>query len=146
MKRWKLTGRRLYGKALSRFSRRRYLKRLVASLNEHSYPDYEEEVEELAILESDYWLKRARGVYLSVIDVPLKEGEDGHWLNAIYVERSFVRPSALNVLIRMVETAEYERKKRSREGTELWIKWFTAVVSLIAASASVWNLILTKSR
>jgi hypothetical protein len=109
---------------------------------DHEGEDYECR-DELACLETNEYMKRARRVHVTLAEFPLPEGATSIWHTAYNGQRYIIYP-VLAKYKQAVEAAEYERAKRRREGKELWIKWFTAVVSTIAAIASVYSALTKK--
>lgn len=97
--------------------------------------------EDSLCFETRYWLKRAYKVHVSVQDVPLGD-LDSHWDTAYDGER-YIQYNSLRKLKKLIEDAEYENKKRSREGSEIFIKYFTALAALVAALTAIANLIIS---
>jgi len=95
-------------------------------------------------LESHQWMRRAEKVHLSVYDIPLIEHEE-LWETGPH-GTGYLSDRVLRSLQKQVEDAEYERDRRGREGREIWIKYVTGGAALLAAAASIANLILTAHR
>ena len=76
--------------------------------------------EDSLCFETRYWLKRAHKFHVSVQDIPL-ENLDNHW-KAAYDGERYIQYNSLRKLKKLTEDAEYENKRRSREGSEIFIK------------------------
>ncbi|HEY4359376.1 MAG TPA: hypothetical protein VGN17_00305 [Bryobacteraceae bacterium] len=99
--------------------------------------DCEEEIERVLDIETALWTKRAYRVYLSIDDLPMGSDETSLWRQNSFSPGSHLSWDALQKLKKMVEEAEYERRRRKHEGREIWIKWFTAIAAAIAAATGV---------
>ena len=95
--------------------------------------------DELLRMDSTEICRRARLCHLSISDFPLPAGETSHWVTGNYGAR-YIDPKTLREFTKVVETAEYERAKRSVELKDFWLKIFTAAVATAAAVASIINL------
>lgn len=98
--------------------------------------------DEIRRIESLAWIARAENVHLSVHDIPLANEHEEHWEIGPHGTR-YLSDRVFRTLKKQVEDAEYERDRRWREGREIWIKYLTAGAALLAAAASIANLILT---
>ena len=134
---------RFYHRTFRRINRLGYLRRLVN--NTKNLDEIDDEMDELAALETEHWQKRGVKVHVFVQDIPLPEGEKTRYRDGNYGQ--YLIWEVLRQFRKSVEDAEYERNKRKREWHELRVKWFTAIVAAIAAIAGLVNLYLTyKSR
>jgi len=131
---------RIYWGCVKRVSRLAYLHHVVDSCSPDSFCEVEDEVHEILVTESGKWCKRANKVHVAVSDIQLPEGATSHWNESNYGHGSYIGWDTLRKFKKLVEDAEYERRKRKREGRELWVKWFTAVAATIAALASLLTL------
>jgi len=116
---------------LKHINRIAYLKHVLDEAEDWS--EYFEEVEEVLTTETAIWTKRASKVNVSVVEVPLKQGQTSHWKQGDYGGGRYIDWDALRRLKILVEDREYELKRRKREGGELWVKWFTAIMAAIGA-------------
>ncbi len=101
-----------------------------------------EYTDEIRRIESLAWIARAETVHLSVYDIPLANEHEEHWETGPHSTR-YLSDRAFRTLQKQVEDAEYERDRRRREGREIWIKYVTGGAAVLAAAASIANLILT---
>lgn len=90
----------------------------------------------LMCVESEEYVERARRVNVSLSDVPLAEDHE-YWRDA-YDGARYIQNPSLTRFKKMVCDAEYEHRKRNREGYEVLVKWATAVAAIIGATASVY--------
>src|SRR5678815_4712131 len=111
--RWWVSKR--YWNVVKHFNRLAYLKNLLDKAYDAS--DYQEEIDEVLTTETDIWNKRASKVHVSVADIPLPEGYKSHWGEGM--TGPYIKWDSLRKLKKLVEDAEYERKRRKREGREL---------------------------
>ena len=123
-----------------RFNREAFLRHAVECDTRGDFPEMQED---LLCIDTAKWVRRADRVHISPGEIPLPEGCESHWVTA-YDGDTFLRPGTLCRLQKMVEDREHEMKRRSREGHELGIKWFTAVAAAVAAAASLWNVFVKK--
>lgn len=98
--------------------------------------------DEILRMDSIEICRRARLCHLSISDLPLPAEERSHWVEGKYGAR-FIDPKTLREFTKVVETAEYERAKRSVELKDFWLKIFTAAVATAAAVASIINLFMS---
>jgi hypothetical protein len=101
--------------------------------------------DEVLHIESQEWLARAGSVHISVYDIPLAGEHEGHWATGPYGDR-YLSDKVFRLLKKQVEDAEYERDRRKREQREVRIKYFTATAALLAALASIANLLLSAKK
>lgn len=94
--------------------------------------------DDLMCIESNEYMKRARRVHVSIYDLPLPDDSGSYWTQTYDGEHCIKYPT-LTKFKKLVEDAEYERRKRRREGKEHWIKWITVIGAIIAALASVYS-------
>jgi hypothetical protein len=127
--RWWL--RKRYWSMVKHFNRVAYLRNVLETAPDPF--DYEEERDELLATETSIWVKRASKVHVSVSDIPLPPEETSHWKQSNTGWGEYFNWDTLRKFKKMVEDAEYEHKRRNREGRELLIKWFTAVAAAIGA-------------
>jgi sulfur relay (sulfurtransferase) DsrC/TusE family protein len=139
--RWKINTR--YWAFVKRFNRKAYLSHVIQATEDLSDC---EEYEELLLLETNEWTRRADRVHISVRDIPLSEDATTHWAPGHYNRESYLPYETLRKLKKLVEDAEYERDRRKREGREIWVKYFTAGAAALAALASLANLYFTSRR
>jgi hypothetical protein len=104
-----------------------------------------EYTDEIRRIESLAWIARAEIVHLSVYDIPSANEHEEHWETGPHGTR-YLSDRVLRTLQKQVEDAEYERDRRRREGREIWIKYVTGGAAVLAAAASIANLILTAHR
>jgi hypothetical protein len=123
--------RKRYWSAVKHFNRLAYLRNVLDTADDPF--EYEQEMDELLATETSRWVKRAFNVHVSVSDIPLKQGEASHWKDSHTGFGKHFNFETLRKFKKLVEDAEYERKRRNREGRELLIKWFTAVAAAIGA-------------
>jgi hypothetical protein len=111
---------------------------------QESMRDFEcsEYLDEIRHIESQKWIARAENVHLSVYDIALLNDHEKHWDTGPHGSR-YLADRVFRTLKKQVEDAEYERNRRKRESRELWIKYITAGAALLAAAASITNLIVT---
>lgn len=120
-----------YWRALLRIVHRRaYLRHLIYSYSAN-YEEVMPEIDELEVLDTAHWTKRGRAVHLDISDVSLPDGTTSHWRQGMCGLQA--RSESLRKFKIMVENAEYERKRRNREGREVLIKYWTAGTSSLAA-------------
>jgi hypothetical protein len=137
---WRYWIMRAWWRIVARLNRKAYLRH--AADNPHG--DWEA-VEELLSLETEEWNQRGAKVNVRVSDIPLPEGEQTHWKGSGQ-GRPYIPWDTLCKFRKLVEDAEYEKARRRREGRELWVKYFTAIVAAVAAAASVANLYLCSKK
>ncbi len=100
--------------------------------------DCEQEMEEILVIESEMWRKRANKVHVSSCDIPLPEGKQ-LWHACRYQQyETYLNGDTLRKLKRLVEDAEYERAKRKRDKHESWVKWVTALAAIVGAVTGVY--------
>jgi hypothetical protein len=106
--------------------------------------DFEDQTirDDLACIETKEYMARARRVHMTLAEIPYPPGEETHWFDAYDGDR-YLHYLTLTRVKKAVEDAEYERKKRRREGAELSIKWLTVIGAIIGAVAGVINLYIT---
>jgi hypothetical protein len=134
---WWCVGR--YWSMVRVFNRREYLRHLVYNAPADLY---DEEFEELALLETEHWTRRGMRVHVSPRDIPLAEGQTSHWSPARYSDDLFIAYASLLIFKRLVEEHEHIRKKRNREvGGEYWLKWLTFLAAATGAGVAIYNLL-----
>ena len=122
-----------YWQSIRRINVRAYLRHEVDTTHED---DQWQPEQDLACYETREYQKRARRVHVTINDA-MQPDQNDPWLWS-YDGDQFLERNTLARFKKLVETAEYERKKRRREGNELWIKWFTAGAATVAAIASLY--------
>jgi hypothetical protein len=122
-----------YWRVVRRFNRRAFLRHVT-----DCDPDCQDgrSWQDFLYLETQHWTRRAERAHVSDSDITLPEGSEGHWQRT-YDGFSYLPYEPLRKLKKLVEDAEYEQKPRTREGRELWVKYFTAFAAALAAIASL---------
>jgi hypothetical protein len=135
----KMRVKRLYWALVNRVNRLTYLHHLVDNCHPDSLYDYEQEIEELLMTESRIWIKRAERVHVAVSDIPFADpAKTSHWNVCHYFEgMQYLDWDTLRKFKALIEDKEYERRRRTHEGREIWIKWVTVVAAIIGAVASL---------
>src|SRR5260370_3029956 len=131
--------RKQYWNVVNRFARLAYLNHIVDGVEDER--NCLGEIEEIQAIETGQWTKRGYRVHLSITDLPLPEGQSSHWQQGITSRDSYVDWDTLRNFKKMVEDAEYEKKRRKREGREMWVKWFTALAASVGALGGLATLI-----
>ena len=129
-----------WGCLVKTVNRRAYLNHMLEAVPADEPSNYIEEIDEIHCLESRGWPKRGHRVHLSIDDIPLPEGQSSHWGSA-KDGKPYILSESLRKFKEIVEGREYEYRRRKREGREMWIKRVTAGAAVIAATASLANLL-----
>jgi hypothetical protein len=131
-----------YWLIVGKVNKRKYLEHKVRVNEWEAYCQEEwEEIreawEDLALMDTAEWTKRATKVYVNLREIPLPEGRKDHWMKCDFRDDGlYLNSDSLRLLQRRVEEEEHFRFGRNRAKHDLYLQYIAILVSAVAAAGS----------